>query len=254
MCEQARPICWRDDPGWPEKLIPTLNRPPGLRGRNMENGPVDSRLCRAEADRGGGIMHNQDQTGKDRSWWPTIVAALIGAAATIVVGLIASGAGVLHITVSPAPTHTVFITPSPAVTATTRPSGATGTSANGDLLGSYTFRLGQYTSAPLGATAPTQAQILANSGDIVWNTGSGGSPLQPGSGEQFANLPSGTTPTYQACKADTVFSNTASPNPGTAFCIIETTGKMAGVTVASANLTQSPYYLNLHVAVWANSS
>ncbi len=201
-------------------------------------------------------MHNQERTGKDRSWWPIIVAAVIGAAATIVAGLLASRAGVLHITVSPDPTHTVFITPSPApaVTATTPPGGSTGTSANGDLLGSYTFRLGQYTSAPLGATAPTQDQILANSGDIVWNTGAGGSPLQPGNGEQIANLPSGTALTYQICKADTVFSVSASPNPGTAFCIIETTGRMAGVTVVSTNLAQQPYYLILHVAVWENSS
>jgi hypothetical protein len=198
-------------------------------------------------------MDNQKQQGKDRSWWPAIVAALIGAGATIAAGLLANGAGVLHVTVSPDPTHTVFITASPAVTATTRPRASTGTATDGDLLGSYTFRLGQYTSAPLGATAPTQAQILANSGDIGWNTGAGGSPLQPGNGEQFANLPSGTTPTYQSCKADTVFSNSASPNVGTAFCVIETTGRIAGVTVVSTNMTQTPWYLNLHVTVWVNT-
>jgi hypothetical protein len=170
------------------------------------------------------------------------------------------GAGFLvgHTTGSPNPRPTVTITvPSTVKPDSTSPSTSpTGVqaSANGHLLGSYTFRLGQYTSAPLGATAPTQAQILANSGDIVWNTGAGGAPLQPGTGEQIANLSNGSTPTYHACKTDTVFSVSASPNQGTAFCIIETTGRMAGVIVVSTNLSQQPYYLILHVAVWTNSS
>jgi hypothetical protein len=140
---------------------------------------------------------------------------------------------------------------SPGVSTT---SGAATTPGNGTLLGSYTFTLPQYGSAPLGAAAPDQAQILSGTGrDVIWNTGAGGAPLQTGGGDQMLSLPSGATPTYQACKTDTLTSDEESNNAGTAYCIIETTGEMAGVTVASANLSQSPWYLVLHVMVWENS-
>jgi hypothetical protein len=140
---------------------------------------------------------------------------------------------------------------SPGVSTT---SGAATTPANGTLLGSYTFTLPQYGSAPLGAAAPDQAQILSATGrDVIWNTGAGGAPLQTGGGDQMLSLPSGATPTYQACKTDTLTSDEESNNAGTAYCLIETTGEMAGVTVVSANLAQTPWYLVLHVMVWENA-
>jgi hypothetical protein len=67
------------------------------------------------------------------------------------------------------------------------------------------------------------------------------------------SLPNGATPTYQACKTDTLTSDEESNNAGTAYCLIETTGEMAGVTVVSANLAQTPWYLVLHVMVWENA-
>jgi hypothetical protein len=67
---------------------------------------------------------------KDRSWWPIIAAAIIGAIATIFAGLIANGAGALHISVAPAPTPTVTITPSSAPTATVTVSSSASAKAN----------------------------------------------------------------------------------------------------------------------------
>jgi hypothetical protein len=65
---------------------------------------------------------------RDRSWWPVIAAAIIGAAATIVAGLIANGAGALRISVTPAHTATVTITapppPAPTVTVTVSSGGS----------------------------------------------------------------------------------------------------------------------------------
>jgi len=152
---------------------------------------------------------------------------------------------------SPTSSPTAAPSASPGVSTT---SAAATTPANGTLLGSYTFTLPQYGSAPLGPAAPDQAQILGGTGrDVIWNTGAGGAPLQTGGGDQMLSLPTGATPTYQACKTDTLTSDEESNNAGTAYCIIETTGEMAGVTVVSANLAQTPWYLVLHVMVWENA-
>jgi hypothetical protein len=39
-----------------------------------------------------------------------------------------------------------------------------------------------------------------------------------------------------------------SADQGTAFCIVETSGRVAGITVAS--VSTSPYYLVLKVTLW----
>jgi hypothetical protein len=197
--------------------------------------------------------------------------AWISALASLLVALTGAGFFVGRVTATPQPeaqpteiiTKIVTVTATPVVTATASPSGsatpaptsgASVAAGNGVLLGSYRFTLPQNGSAPLGPTAPTQAQILSGTGkDVVWNTDLGGSPLSAGGGDQILSLPNGATPTYQACKADTLTSANESYNAGTAYCIIEATGKMAGVTVETANVAQSPYYLVLRVMVWENS-
>lgn len=190
--------------------------------------------------------------------------AWIGALATLLVALTGVGffAGRVTTQATPQPTvtSTVTVTAAPVTGASGSQSpgassGATATSANGAVLGSYTFTLPQYDSAPLGTTAPDQAQILSGTGqDVIWNTGAGSSPLETGGGDKLLNLPSGSTPTYQACSTDTLSSGeVVNPNAGNAFCLIEATGKMAGVTITSANNSQSPYYLVLHVVIWENS-
>jgi hypothetical protein len=62
------------------------------------------------------------------------------------------------------------------------------------------------------------------------------------------SLPAGTTPTYSACTTGTVFEDNASPAQGTSFCIIETSGRVAGVTVTSMGSSLS--YAGLQVTVW----
>src|ERR1700733_10068495 len=156
--------------------------------------------------------------------------AWIGALATLIVALTGAGffAGRATSQATPQPTKTVrstvtvTATPVAAASAASTPgasSGSTATSANGTVLGSYTFTLPQYDSAPLGTTAPDQAQILSGTGqDVVWNTGAGGSPLETGGGDKMLNLPSGSTPTYQACTTDTLSSGeVVNPNAGNAF-------------------------------------
>ena len=128
--------------------------------------------------------------------------------------------------------------------ATASPSGAAATAGNGTLLGSYGFQLTNGYNAPLGPTAPTQSQIAAGGAyDVGYN-----GDLYAGSNEKMISLPAGTTPTYSACTTGTVFEDNASPAQGTSFCIIETSGRVAGVTVTSMGSSQS--YATLQVTVW----
>ena len=147
-------------------------------------------------------------------------------------------------------------TASPA--ATGQPSATspaqTGASSDGRLLGSYTVTLPRNGSAPLGPKAPTQAQVLAGANyDVIWASDLGGSPLGAGTGDQILGLPNGSTPTYQACKTDTLATSSESNNPGTAFCIIETAGRMAGVVVKSVDISVNPINIVLGVTVWNNA-
>lgn len=153
----------------------------------------------------------------------------------------------------PAPSTSITTSPTAASSPSASPAGSAA-SADGQLLGSYTVTLPRDGSAPLGSTAPTQAQILAGANyDIVWNYELGGAPLGVGTGDQILGLPSGSTPTYQACKADTLATNTETNNPGTAFCIIETSGMMAGVVVKSVDIDVNPENIVVDVQVWNNS-
>jgi hypothetical protein len=178
---------------------------------------------------------------------PAWISALVA-----VIGLLTAGAVyvvVVHVGASSTPTATA--PPSPAVsrggpTAGPSPTGDTGTAGNGTQLApSYLFQLTNSYSAPLGLTKPTQAQIGRGvaSYDIFYYDA-----FQPGPGEKMLSLPNGSTPTYTACATDTVFVGSASATPGTAFCIVETTGRVAGVTVTSIN--GSPNYAVLKVTLW----
>jgi hypothetical protein len=187
--------------------------------------------------------------------WITAITGLIAV-------LVAAGFFAGRSTGSPGaqPTKTITVTETPSATrsqaspSSDSPTGTQSPIPNGTLLGSYTFTLPGYGSAPLGTTAPTQAQILAGTGkDVIWNTGAGGAPLQTGGGDQMLSLSNGATPTYQTCKNDTITSDEESYNVGTTYCLIETTGKMAAVSVVSSDATQPPLSIVLHVLVWQNS-
>lgn len=183
--------------------------------------------------------------------------AWISALAALLAALAAAGFFAGRVSASPTPTAqpTVFVTttvtPSPASQAdstggpsTSSPSVGN-TAGNGTELGAYTFRLTNGYAAPLGASAPTQAQITQSgtSYDVYFN-----GEITAGSNERIISLASGSTPTYSACTTGTVFEQSPPANQGTAFCIIETSGRVAGVTVASVG--NSPYYLVLKVTTW----
>ena len=131
---------------------------------------------------------------------------------------------------------------SPSATSSPAPASTVG---NGTLEGAYSFQLTEPYSAPLGATAPTQAQIAAGAAcDIYYN-----GEITSCNSEKIVSLPNGSTPSYSACTASTLFVDSASANQGTAFCIIETSGRVAGISVAAAGNTPS-YYVTLKVSVW----
>ncbi len=181
--------------------------------------------------------------------------AWISAIAAVIVALTGAGffAGRVSAPASPAAQPTKIITKtvpaappvSPAASAASAsPSGAGATAGNGTLLGSYSFQLTNGYSAPLGPTAPTQAQIASGGTyDISYNGG-----IYPGTNEKMVSLPNGSTPTYSACTTGTVFEDSASLTQGTAFCIIETSGRVAGVSIAS--IGSSSLYVVLKATVW----
>jgi len=155
-------------------------------------------------------------------------------------------------TTAPAANSGSSAAPAPAGSSTA-PSSATSspapadTAGNGTLEGSYTFDITNTYEAPLGPTAPTQANIISVSTggncDVVYN-GLLGSCNQ----ERIIQLPNGSVPTYSACTTGTIYVPNVNAVQGTAFCIEETSGRVAGITVASVGTSSS--YVSLKVIVW----
>lgn len=143
---------------------------------------------------------------------------------------------------SPAASPVTSSDTSPSATSSPAPASTVG---NGTLEGTYSFQLTEPYSAPLGATAPTQAQIASGAACDVYYNGQ----ITSCNSEKIVSLPNGSTPSYSACTASTLFEDSASANQGTAFCIIETSGRVAGISVAAAGNTPS-YYVTLKVSVW----
>jgi hypothetical protein len=147
-------------------------------------------------------------------------------------------------TASPVTASPVTASPATASPATASPAPVS-TAGNGTQLGTYTITLTNGYSAALGPSAPTQAQIAANgSCDVQYN-----GDIYSCNYEKIISLPSGSTPTYSACTTGTLFETSPSVAQGTAFCIIETGGRVAGVTIATVGTSPSNY-VNLSVTVW----
>jgi hypothetical protein len=128
-------------------------------------------------------------------------------------------------------------------------SSTTAVPSSGAQLGAYTVDINFPYSIPLGPTKPTQSQFSKTGlGDLGTAAPADHLVFVPINGNKMLSLPGGSTPTYQACANGTVFANQADSAPGTSFCIIEKTGKIAGVTLTSA---QSSYVV-LTVTVWQN--
>ncbi|WP_169739766.1 hypothetical protein [Actinospica robiniae] len=182
--------------------------------------------------------------------WITSIATLITAL---------TGTGLFFIGRATAPrvatTPTTQVTVTPADAPSTASSSAT--KANGTLLGTYTFQIPPYATVPLGTTQPTQAQFVQGSGlgDLYLDT-SGlvgpGTDFKPANGNKMVVLPSGTPATYQSCSTDTGFVQNVDNTVGAVFCLIETTGRIPGVTVMSIESSQ-PYASVLHVSLWQDA-
>lgn len=179
--------------------------------------------------------------------------AWIASLATLIVALTGAGFFAGRATSSPAAqapkviTKTVTDAPTTGQGSATPQTSLAGTAATADdgaQLGSYSFQLSNGYTAPLGPKAPTQSQIASGGAYDIWYNGA----VSPGSNEKIVSLPSGATPTYSACTTGTVFESSAPLTQGITFCIIETTGLVAGVTLTSVSTT--PNYVQFKVTVW----
>jgi hypothetical protein len=195
--------------------------------------------------------HLTDPVPGRLAWFATLAVALT------VTGLIAgcstasSGkSSAATKTVSSSPTFSASAPASPTVSAPAPSPAASSpapadTAGNGTEVGAYTFNLTQVYSAPLGPTAPTQSEIASGgSCDVQYN-----GEIYSCNSEKIISLPSGSTPTYSACTTGTIFVDGVNPTKGNAFCIIETSGQVAGVTVAGVG-TSPNNYITLKVTVW----
>ena len=236
---------------YPESRTPaTWHTRPGAPG----DGPTEALVLTGQAPGEGwagtpGRGRTTTRLGRIGELGPAWLSAL----AAVVVALTSAGffagrvsATSSHATQPPKITKTAPTAPpvSPGGSASPAALSGAGTAGNGTQLGSYSFQLTETYSAPLGPTAPTQSQIAAGGAyDISYN-----GSVNSGTNEKMVSLPNGSTPTYSACTTGTLFEESAPTAPGTAFCIIETSGRMAGVTITSVG--NSSAYIGLEVTVW----
>jgi hypothetical protein len=223
-------------------------------------------VSKAKTRPGAGIVIESEQTSQQpqkKGAWGRLAElgpAWIASIGTLIVALTGAGFFAGRVTVqaaaaAPSPkiiTKTVTVTasasaPSPSASTanqTPSPSGVTSTAGNGTQVATYSFQLVNGYNAPLGLSAPTQAQIAAGGNYDLYFNGS----VAPGSGEQMLSLPNGSTPSYSACTANTLFIQNLQPAQGASFCIVETSGHMAGVTITA--LGSSPYSITVKVTLW----
>jgi hypothetical protein len=190
-----------------------------------------------------GSPGHRTELGRARITTAALIAALTSAALVAGCGSHSSSASskptVAATKTATAPPASAPAASAPASTASPAAPTTSGTEAAGDgtQLGAYGFELTDGYSAPLGVAAPAQSQMVSvNSGgpyDIMYDGN-----IEAGSGEKMISLPNGATPTYSACTTGTTFISGATPEEGAAFCIIETSGQMAGVTISG--LSSSP--------------
>ena len=201
-------------------------------------------------------------------WQAVIAAAVIGAIATVVGGLIANGAGALHIAVAPVPTHTVKITPAPAPTVTvTVSSGGSGATGSATCLPGQNCKvwnlavpMGNNTGSPTGI-AFDQGQVqLSNHGDLDFvpsNDGTAelisveGAVLSIDVTAQDASRQQCQSATNSAPDADAI----TDFHVGLLFCISTGAGTGHGIALVEQNKPLgSSNTLYLQETYWPNSS
>lgn len=200
---------------------------------------------------------SREGSGRGWAWLPTIVAAVIGAAATIVAVLIANGAGAINIAVAGAEsTPTVTVTPRPAPTVTvTAPAGGGGggRTAQGGQTRSLTVPLSQGGST--GVDLDKGQVLLNNNGDLNYQTSEAGSPELVGYlAHAYSVGVSSASIDKQGCMTATTTDPDAEPivnfHKGLLFCVATGDGAVALVEV-TAGLGGSKT-LHLHEVYWPN--
>jgi hypothetical protein len=138
----------------------------------------------------------------------------------------------------------------PAAVKIPSPTAPASTVANGTQLASYTFDFPDNYTVPIGVTAPTQSQFnIDHLGDLTSSDVGAPLGLIPAGSDRMLSLAAGSTPTYQACAADTQLIDGLTAVSGAAFCLIEA-GRAVGVTVVSVEQS----YAVLHAVIWQDVS
>jgi hypothetical protein len=198
---------------------------------NVSDSVIDGLRILCIAVDNGGIMHDQRRSDKDRNWWPVIAAAVIGAIATIVGGLIANGTGAVHIAIAPVPTLTVTVTPAPAPTVTvTKSSGSSGavgptSCSSGQNCKVYNLivQLGSNGSS-VGVNFDTGLVSQQGNGDLYFETSSIGMPeLVQDLDQSYSINITPQTAGKQQCQSATTSAPDANPitnfHTGLVFCV-----------------------------------
>lgn len=175
--------------------------------------------------------------------------AWITALAALLVALTSAGFFAGRAAGQPRPSPTVTVTAPARIGQGEGSSSPPAAATAGTQLGSYPVDLTGSYGVPLGPARPAPSQYSADGiGDLVKID----SRIGPGGADQMVLLPDGTDPTYQQCKSATNFSGQIVPVTGSSFCIIETTGYIAGAEVTAVGPTVSN--VNFTITVWKNSA
>ena len=199
-------------------------------------------------------MRNGKPPSNDRSWWPTIAAAVIGAAATILVGFVVNKAGALHITFAPVPTHTVTITPPPAPTVTvTEPSSGSGETGSATCSPGQNCKVSNL-SAPFSSSSSAGIDlaqgrvVLGYGGDLTLQASDAGTPEIIGySATAYSEDVTAQNASRQQCQNATTTAPDANPvtnfHTGLLFCVATHSGGIALVEQTKPLGTSNTLYL-----------
>lgn len=191
-----------------------------------------------------------------------VAPAWIAAIATLLVALTGAGffagrASVGPKEALPGPVATVTVlVPAPIPSPTTTPTPGSAPSANGGQpggtkVGEYDFMIVRGYSVPIGDTAPTQPQFVAAgaAGDLYDRDSSF---VAIGIGNRLLGLDANVAPTYEKCKASTLFVDRVVIKQDTAFCLSKD-GRMAGIVITAVDhFADGP--VTVKVVVWQDSA
>lgn len=194
-------------------------------------------------------MHNQERPSqerprKDRSWWPIIAAAVIGAIATIVGAFVANRTGALYITGAPVPSPTV------TVTVSSRGGSAAPTTGPGAFL---------YSEVNVNVPDEGNLNYKSSPGNQVLFTNWGTlGYIAAGSNVKLAVLSSAVpaaNAAYQACEKDTSYKQQIMLNSfpvGSTLCAFTPNNQVIWIRFLSANSSSNA--LRVELTSWKGPS